>query len=57
MTKDNFVMVLKDIGMNENQMEKFHALLEERHPEAHQELLEWLNIPAAEITRIRNAAK
>ena len=57
MTKDNFVMVLKDIGLSEDQMEKFHAVLEERHPKAHQELLEWLNIPAAEVTRLRNTSK
>ena len=57
MTKDKFVMVLKDIGLNENQMRKFHALLEERHPEDHQAFLEWLNLPAAEVSRIRAASK
>ena len=57
MTKDKFVAVLKDAGLNENQMRKFHALLEKRHPEDHQAFLEWLNIPAAEIPRIRAASK
>lgn len=57
MTKDKFMMVLKDIGLNENQMRKFHALLEERHPEDHQAFLEWLNLPAAEVSRIRAASK
>jgi len=57
MTKDKFVAVLKDIGLNENQMRKFHALLEERHPEDHQAFLKWLNIPAAGISQIRAASK
>jgi len=57
MTKDNFVTLLKDVGLNETRMRKFHALLETRHPEDHQAFLEWLNIPAAEIPAIRSAAK
>ena len=57
MTKEKFVTVLQEIGLNENQMRKFHALLEQRHPEDHQAFLEWLNIPAGEISSIRAASK
>ena len=57
MTRDKFVTILKDIGLNKNQMHKFHALLEERHPDDHQAFLEWLNIPAGEISSIRAMVK
>ncbi len=57
MTKEQFVQVLKDIGLSSSQMENFHKILEERHPDAHQEFLEWLNIPVNEIAQIRNASR
>ena len=56
-TKAQFVAVLDTIGVTDAQKQRLHAELEKRHPQAHQELLEWLGIPAAEITRIREHAR
>lgn len=56
-TKDQFVAVLDAAGVSDAQKHRFHAELEKRHPAAHQQLLEWLGIPAAEIARIREHAR
>jgi hypothetical protein len=56
-TKTQFVAVLDAIGVTDAQKQRFHAELEKRHPQAHQELLEWLGIPAAEIGKIREHAR
>lgn len=56
-TKDQFVAVLNAIGVTDAQKHQFHAELEKRHPQAHQELLEWLGLPAADVEAIRRRAR
>jgi hypothetical protein len=53
-TKDQFVDVLDSVGITDEQKKRLHSRFEQEHPEAHQDFLESLGIPAAEIRRIRH---
>ena len=53
LTKDEFVAILKEAGLTEEQMTAFHRAFEKRAPEAHRRFLEHLQIDDAEIRRIR----
>lgn len=53
MNKENWVQLFQEIGLDEATMTRWHQLFETRFPEGHQAFLEWLNIPAEEIGRIR----
>jgi hypothetical protein len=52
--KEQWVMMFRDIGLDDASMKKWHQAFEERNPEGHQEFLEWLNIPTSEIVEIRS---
>jgi len=52
-TKDKWVAIMKASGFSETEMNRWHAEFEESAPAEHQEFLEFLHIPAADITRIR----
>jgi len=52
--KEQWVMMFRDIGLDDASMKKWHQAFEERNPEGHQEFLEWLNIPTSEIAEIRS---
>ena len=54
LTKREFVAILKEAGLTEEQMNAFHRAFERRAPDAHQQFLEHLQIEAEEISRIRN---
>ena len=54
MDKDKWVLLFREIGLDEATMVKWHRAFETRFPEGHQSFLEWLNIEADEISRIRN---
>jgi hypothetical protein len=53
MNKDRWVELFKDIGLDEAAMLRWHRQFEAKYPEGHQSFLEWLHLPAHEITRIR----
>lgn len=53
MTKENWVLLFKEIGLDDATMRAWHQAFETRFPEGHQSFLEWLQIPADEIERIR----
>jgi len=53
-TKEQWVTIFRDIGMDEATMTKWHQAFESRNPEGHQEFLQWLNIPLNEIDKIRS---
>ena len=53
MNKDRWVELFRDIGLDEETMRRWHHLFEAKYPDGHQSFLEWLQIPAAEIERIR----
>jgi hypothetical protein len=48
---------MKASGLTEEAMHRWHAEFEKAAPEEHQEFLEYLHIPAAEIQTIRDWSK
>jgi MerR family transcriptional regulator, thiopeptide resistance regulator len=52
-TKEKWVSIMKSCGFSEDQMHRWHAEFERSAPDEHQEFLEYLHIPAAEIRTIR----
>ena len=53
MNKENWVLLFREIGLDDETMLKWHREFETRFPAGHQSFLEWLQIPANEIERIR----
>ena len=53
-TKKKWVSIMKASGLTEADMHRWHAEFEKAGPEEHQEFLEFLHIPAAEIRTIRD---
>lgn len=53
LTKDKLVSIMRAAGLTEDDMNRFHAEFERSAPAEHQEFLEFLKIPASEITQIR----
>jgi len=56
-TKQKWVSVMKACGLSDEQMHRWHAEFERSAPEEHQEFLEFLHIPAAEIKTIREKSR
>ena len=52
-TKEKWVSIMKASGMTEDDMHRWHAEFEKAAPAEHQEFLEFLHIPTAEIKGIR----
>ena len=52
-TKDEWVALYEEIGLDAPKRMQWHRLFEARHPDSHQGFLEWLGIPAKEIAEIR----
>jgi DNA-binding transcriptional MerR regulator len=52
-TKERWVAIMKSAGFSDGQMHRWHAEFEKSAPEEHQEFLEFLHIPAAELKKIR----
>jgi DNA-binding transcriptional MerR regulator len=52
-TKDKWVAIMKAAGFSEDDMRRWHAEFEKAAPGEHQEFLEFLHIPAEELSRIR----
>jgi MerR family transcriptional regulator, thiopeptide resistance regulator len=52
-TKEKWVSVMKASGFSEAEMRRWHIEFEHSAPEEHQEFLEFLRIPEAEIRSIR----
>jgi len=53
MNKDQWVELFREIGLDDDTMLRWHRVFEGRYPDGHQSFLEWLQIPADDITRIR----
>jgi len=53
-TKEKWVEVMRAAGFTEADMHRWHAQFEKSAPAEHQEFLEFLHIPAAEIASIRD---
>lgn len=52
-TKEQFIAVLDDAGVTDDQKARLHAAFEKRYPEAHQSFLEMLGLPADAIRDLR----
>jgi|ERR1039458_5691215 DNA-binding transcriptional MerR regulator len=52
-TKEKFTAVLRASGFSDEDMRRLHTEFEQNAPNEHQEFLEFLHIPAAEIQEIR----
>ena len=53
MNVEQWVELFKEVGLDDAQMMKWHRLFEAKYPEAHQNFLEWLGLPAEEVEKIR----
>ena len=53
MNKDTWVLLFREIGLDDATMSNWHKQFEARYPDGHQSFLEWLNIPEDDIRRIR----
>ena len=53
-TKEKWVSIMKASGFSDADMHRWHAEFEKSAPSEHQEFLEFLHIPAAEISKIRD---
>lgn len=56
-TKEKWVSIMKTVGLTKEQMHRWHAEFERSAPDEHQEFLEFLHIPAAEIKIIREQSR
>ena len=54
-TKEEWVAMFKEIGLDDKTMGRWHKTFEERHPEGHKSFLSWLGIPADEVNKIRSS--
>ena len=52
-TKEEWVAMYEEIGLDGPKRMQWHKVFEARHPDAHQEFLEWLGIPRKQIAEIR----
>jgi hypothetical protein len=57
MTKTQWVELFRETGLDEVTMRHWHRLFEQRYPAQHQAFLEWLQIPAEEVTQIRQHSR
>lgn len=53
LTKDKLVSIMRAAGLTDDDMQRFHQEFERSAPAEHQEFLEFLKIPAEEISQIR----
>lgn len=56
-TKQKWVSIMTACGLSDEQMHRWHSEFERSAPEEHQEFLEFLHIPAAEIKTIRDQSR
>lgn len=56
LSRREFVDQLREAGLDEPEMERFHALFEQTHPAAHQAFLSGLGFSANDVARIRAAS-
>jgi DNA-binding transcriptional MerR regulator len=54
MNKERWIALLRGAGLDEAAMARWHAVFEAQAPEAHQDFLESLGVPAAEVEAIRS---
>ena len=53
---EQWVDMFRAIGLEDADMQRWHALFEQRHPGGHQGFLEWLGLERERIAAIRRDA-
>ena len=53
MNKEKWVLLFREIGLDDATMIRWHREFETRYPDGHQSFLEWLGISSDEIKVIR----
>ncbi|MBF0587560.1 MAG: hypothetical protein HQL53_00380 [Magnetococcales bacterium] len=53
MNKDLWITLFQEIGLGDEDMQKWHQLFETHSPDGHQSFLTWLGLPEGEIETIR----
>lgn len=53
MNKEKWVLLFREIGLDDATMRNWHQAFEARYPDGHESFLKWLQIPEAEIKSIR----
>jgi len=56
-TKEKWTSIMSACGLTDEQMHRWHSEFERSAPEEHQEFLEFLHIPPAEIATIRHKSR
>lgn len=56
-TRDQFVALLRESGISDAQMTALHRRFEQRHPDAHDAFLRYLQIEDAEVKEIRQNSR
>ena len=54
---NEWVAMFQEIGLNHDQMQRWHKVFEARHPAGHQSFLEWLGMKPEDIERTRSNSK
>jgi MerR family transcriptional regulator, thiopeptide resistance regulator len=53
LTKEKWTQVMRDSGFSDDDMHRWHAQFEKAEPDEHAQFLKFLNIPDAEVQKIR----
>jgi hypothetical protein len=53
LTKGQWIALLKEQGLTDNDLQRWHQLFEQRHPLAHQSFLSWLGLTEDDVATIR----
>ena len=54
MNRDRWVEVFRAAGLDEKTMQRWHREFEQRYPAQHQTFLEWIQLPAGDVHKIRS---
>jgi len=52
-TVEEWKGLFSDVGLSEQDMQKWHRLFESKYPQVHQSFLEWLGLDEVKIKAIR----
>ncbi len=55
--KEEWVTMFREIGLDDAAMKKWHHLFETRHPDGHEDFLNWLGLSVDDIANIRTGSK
>lgn len=52
-TKEEWISLFREIGLNDAAMNRWHQLFEQRHPQGHEAFLRWLGLEEGDVQKIR----